>query len=286
MTLPTFFIVGAQRSGTTSLYHYLAQHPEIFMPAVKEPRFFALEGRRPQFKGLYPTDSPMTPDRASYEALYEGAAPAQARGDASTWYLYEPVAARRIRETLPEARIIAILRRPAERAYSNYLICRSLGIEPLKSFEAALAAEPERRKLGWGNPWYYFQKGLYCEQLERYFALFPADRISVHLYDDLVDGPANLLRRIFEFLGVDPSVECDTSERHNESRDGAPRHQTPVRQLTSILGARRSSAGKEERKIASNIPSNTRRVLIDRYRADIRNLEGLIGRDLNHWLSG
>lgn len=285
MTLPTFFIIGAQRSGTTSLYHYIGQHPEIFMPPVKEPRYFALEGQRPTFKGPYPKDSPMTPDRAGYEALYAAGATARARGDGSTWYLFEPGAAERIRAAVPEARIIAILRQPAERAYSNYLICRSLGIEPLDGFEAAMAAEPERTAQGWGNPWYYFQKGLYFRQLKRYFTLFPENRISVHLYDDFVAAPTRVLRHVFAVVGVDPDVECDVGARLNTSPRGAAPPPGPLRRLAAVFGGRGPSTDATGRGEASAMPRDARRALTDRYREDITDLGRLIGRDLTQWLA-
>ncbi|MGQ9662575.1 MAG: sulfotransferase domain-containing protein [Kiritimatiellia bacterium] len=132
MTLPNFLIVGAPKAGTTSLFDYLGQHPEVYTPPVKEPCFFS--------SGL----PAFTHDLAEYEALFAGQTTQTAIGEASTTYLYDPDAARRIHDLLPEARIIIMLRNPAERAYSEWAYnALQLACEPL-SFEAALEAEEER----------------------------------------------------------------------------------------------------------------------------------------------
>ncbi len=115
MTMPNFLIVGAMKCGTTALYYYLEQHPQIFMSPVKEPNFFCFEGREGLDSGNSITDI------AAYRGLFRGVSSERAIGEASHCYLYEPRAVERIKHYTPDARLIAILRSPIERAYSHFL---------------------------------------------------------------------------------------------------------------------------------------------------------------------
>ena len=123
MTMPNFLIIGAMRAGTTSLYHYLKQHPQVYMSPVKEPRFFALEGEKPD-PGR-PTDERLMnhsiTDIEAYRALFQAVSKETAIGEASPLYLYSPKAPERIRHYIPDAKLIAVLRDPVERAYSHFL---------------------------------------------------------------------------------------------------------------------------------------------------------------------
>ena len=138
MTLPNFLIIGAMKSGTTSLYHYLKQHPQIYMSSIKEPNFFALEGSNLDFNGaegkeqiqrLIKRESIINIEE--YRALFRRAAHETAIGEASPMYLYSPEAPYRIRYYVPEAKLITILRNPVERAYSAFLYMTRDGREPL-----------------------------------------------------------------------------------------------------------------------------------------------------------
>src|SRR3954468_6264414 len=165
MPLPNFLIVGAPKCGTTSLYQYLGQHPEVYMSRLKEPRYF------PSF-GLVPgTDLVRT--RAEYEQLFDGATTERAIGEATPNYLHAPQAAERIVAELPDAKIIVSLRNPADRAYSSYLGRGRRGVEkrPVQD-----AVQP-------GN--YFFDASLYSDALARYFAVFGRRRVKVVLFDDL-----------------------------------------------------------------------------------------------------
>jgi hypothetical protein len=131
--------------------------------------------------------------------LFAGVASQRAIGEASAIYLCSPLAAQRIRQTLPHSRLIAILRQPAERAYSNYTFMRQHNIEPEPSFEAALAQEEARSQAGWYPGIYYQKNGYYHAQLSVYYALFPREQIKVVLTEDLRDSPQALLRDLFRF---------------------------------------------------------------------------------------
>jgi len=200
--LPDFLILGAQKAGTTALYAYLRRHPQITGPSWKEVSFF---------------------DRhyARGEAWYRGNFPNSLRarglvGEASPSYLFHPLAPERVASMLPEARLIALVRNPVDRAFSHYQHEVALGREPL-SFEDALAAEDERlrgeeeRMLAdpayFSHAWWnhtYRARGRYAEQLERWLAVFPRERLLVLPSDDLLDDPAGAHGRVLEFLGAPP----------------------------------------------------------------------------------
>ncbi len=152
MTLPNFLVIGATKSGTTSLYTYLKQHPEVYMP-MKEPNFFALEGREPPFfrgpEGWKEPSQKRITDLEGYRTLFAGASGEKAMGEVSPLYLYAPQAAYRIRRYVPEAKLVAILRNPVERAYSAYMHLVREDREPL-GFAEALKEEERRIQSNWG----------------------------------------------------------------------------------------------------------------------------------------
>jgi Sulfotransferase family len=230
MTMPNFLIIGAAKSGTTSLYHYLKQHPEIYMSPLKEPRFFAVEGKTLDFRG--PNDDEMSflqmslirksvTDIDTYRALFRGVTDEKAIGEASPLYLYSPEAPARIKHYIPQARLIAILRNPVDRAFSSYLHCVRDRGEPLQDFAQALREEETRIEDGWGPIWHYKNVGFYSAQLERFFDTFRRDQIKVFLYEDLKEDPVGVLRSTYRFLEVGETRLPDVSLKHNIS--GVPR---------------------------------------------------------------
>ena len=303
MTMPNFLVIGARKAGTTSLYHYLKQHPEVFMSPVKEPKFFALEGKLPDYRGpgdrwvmTQTSANRAVTDLDEYEALFDGASGEKAVGEASPAYLCNPVVPERIKAYVPEAKLIAVLRDPAERAYSAYMHQVRDGRETLP-FAEALDAEEERTRANWAPGWRYTREGFYSENLARYYELFGRDRVKVGLYEDLVEDPAGLMRSFFRFLGVDDSYEPDTARRHNPS--GVPKSRFVVsllkrpNPLKSVLkpllpgGLRgRISEGLQRRNLSEAPPlePEARGRLVELYREDILRLQDLIGRDLSAWL--
>jgi hypothetical protein len=289
--MPNFFIIGAQKAGTTSLYHYLDQHPQIYMSPIKEPHFF--EGMQSEYRRPGRKTKPVT-ELGDYLALFEGVSDEKAIGEASTSYLFSMRAPTLIRRSVPDAKIIAVLRNPADRAYSNFLHLVRTGREPLASFAEALQAEEGRTQDKWGPMWYYKQKGFYHDQVKRYFDTFGRDQVRIYLYDDLRGEPFGMLRDIFRFLEVDETFVPDASIEHNPS--GLPRNKTlytQVRRLTARKPAllERFLPTKPYRYLKSRFfvkpppfPAEVRRQLIDSYREDILKLQNLIGRDLSPWL--
>jgi Sulfotransferase domain len=197
--LPDFLILGAQKAGTTALYAYLRWHPQITGPSWKEVSYFDRHyGRGGRW--------------------YRGHFPARSRGrvvgEASPGYLFHPLAPQRVAETVPDAKLIALLRDPVDRALSHYHHEVALGREPL-SFEDAVAAEPERtrgeeerlaREPGhWSPAWWdhtYLARGRYAEQLERWLAVFPREQLLVLASEELAADPSAVYASVLEFLGV------------------------------------------------------------------------------------
>ena len=210
---PNFLVIGAPKSGTTSLYHYLSQHPDVFLSRVrKEGRFFSGVGLGevywPEF---YHFDT--APQISDYQALM-GDYGGEARiGDVSPdYYAYAGKAAPRALELCgSQTRIIAILRNPVDRTYSHYLQNVRRDAEFL-SFARALEDEPRRIRENWGFQWLYWDTSVYVDRLKIWQSHFP--EMLVLLQDELdQDGPGTV-RRIFDFLDLEPR-EVSTSERHN-----------------------------------------------------------------------
>jgi hypothetical protein len=299
MTWPSFLLIGAAKAGTSSVFAYLGQHPEVFVSPVKEPNYFALAGQRVAYAGPGDTivNRASITDGHRYRALFRGATGVRARGEASTLYLYAPGAAAAIRREVPDARIIAILRDPVERAYSSFLHMRRDGRETVESFEEALELEESRIGQHWEHLWHYTGLGHYHAQLQRYFALFPREQIGVWLYDDLEADPGRVLREVFTFLGVDPTFEPDMSVRHKVA--GTPRSKTLHAILTQpnpakSIAKRLLPAGVRSRVYGVMMQRNvqehrelmraeTRQRLQALFRADVEQLEGLLERDLSAW---
>ena len=296
--LPTFLVIGAAKSGTTALWSFLRQHPQVFMPDLKEPHHFAFEPDRPApvYRGPGATiHRDAVTDPNDYRGLFGGAGEATAIGEASALYLYLPDAAARIYAAIPDARLVAVLRQPADRAFSSYLHLKRQGREPAHDFEAALALEPERIADEWGFLWRYRDLGHYPLQLRAYLDRFGSDRLLIHLYDDLVRDPVDVMRRTYAFLGVDPSFVPDVSARSNVG--GVPRgwrgrllgRGSPLRRGVSVLvpgRLRRWAGALADRQALTReaIAPDTRRSLTGEFRSEIEDLGSLLGRDLSAWL--
>jgi sulfotransferase family protein len=214
--VPDFFIVGAPKSGTTSLYQMLRRHPQIYMPDLKEPRFLASDMRpRAGFsEGPKDIGYPVTLD--DYLALFDDAMPEQRVGEASTSYLWSRTAAATIAELQPDARIIAILREPASFLRSlhlTYLLGRN---ETVRDLRRAMALEADRRE-GRHIPrrshrpqvLQYSEHVRYVEQLRRYHDRFPPEQVLVLIYEDFRDHNEATVRQVLRFLDVDDECQLD-----------------------------------------------------------------------------
>ena len=311
--LPNFFLVGAGRSGTTSLYHHLDQHPEIFMSPLKETFYFAYEMRvdrlatelQPQAKQVAEStrkylDGPLREKRFAgivtdwedYCRLFAGVRRERAIGEATPWYLWSKTAAARIAKCVPNAKILIILRNPIDRAFSQHLQNVHSGDMRLsfqQHVEAALAHQGDEM-ISVLSPFLEF--GLYTEQVQRYMDQFPEAQIGLWLYEDTLSP--KFLREVFEFLGVDGGFVPDTRARHNQQ-------QIPKIAGLSVMDRRRSLGKVLRRAIPPRIRSLMRKLiyrtsgsvqmteverqlLVEYYLQDILRLETLVQRDLSAWL--
>ena len=321
--LPNFFVIGAPRSGTTSLYEYLNSHPDIFMSPVKEPDFFS----RPVLDEVHPqetaevvslaehadTNPALRHELDEYEALFAGAGDETRRGEASAVYLGHPTAAWHLRSYVPDAKFIAVLRDPVERAHSHYIHGRrvygdfgttdaigaegrSIDDEFARVVDAAHRDGPPDPAIS--DPEVWIRSGFYAQHLSRWYTLFDRDRILVFLFEDLVSDPGEVMRRIFAFLDVDDSFALPTTEAFNASV--VPRSQQIFRLFTTrnpVMRRARAVAPARVRAVAMRtrnrllgggkpqLDLEMRHNLASIYRDDVDALQDLIGRDLSGWSS-
>jgi hypothetical protein len=300
--LPNFLIAGAAKSGTTSLYYYLKQHPEVFMSPVKEPNFLLASAKK-NMNGpgdiRWASQAVKTFD--DYLKLFTKGVGKKAIGEASVTTLFH------FKQTIPSIhryignpRIIIILRDPVESVYSTYNYMVRQGIETC-SFEKALSQEGEKKRMGYTGGWLYKESRLYSGQVRAFQENF--SRVTVFLYDDLKRNPAALVQLVYEFLGVDPNFVPDMKHVYNVS--GIPRifalnalfvkpkrlHKMARTMGGAILGKdwwvklrdRLWSMNLEKPK---PIPSEIEQELRHYFRDDIIKLQEYIGRDLSAWLEG
>ncbi len=299
--LPNFLIVGAAKSGTTSLYHYLKQHPDIFMSAVKEPKFITSQFLSLPTNGI--GDAEIQKDTVKsykdYRQLFKLSKGKKAVGEASAdnLYYYEK-AIPYIKKFLGDPRILIILRDPVERSYSAYMSLVRENREFL-SFEDALVQEEYRKRDCWEYIWFYKDVGFYHDQVKAYMENF--SKVKVYIYDDLKRDTTELIKDMYNFLEVDPSFIPDVEIRYNVS--GVPKNiffhrfltePNPVKSLAKpflriLFSDRRIAVMVENLKIRNlskpEMNPETREHLKGLYRDDIVKLQDLIDRDLSHWLS-
>jgi Sulfotransferase family len=210
---PDFFIVGQPKSGTTALYEMLRLHPQIHMPASKEPWYLAdelLERTPPRPEGTPRSDE-------EYLSWFAGAAPEQRIGEASALYLWSRTAAARIARLQPQARIVAILREPASLLRSLHMQFLRTYVETESDFAAAISLEPARREgrelprhTYWPKALLYSDHVRYVEQLRRYHELFGRERVLVLIYDDFLEDNEATVRAVLRFLEVDDGARVET----------------------------------------------------------------------------
>jgi hypothetical protein len=299
-TLPNLLIVGAAKAGTTSLHTLLGRHPAAFMSEPKEPRFFAYEGESPEAfggPGASVLISTIVKTRADYEQLFADVSDERVVGESSPAYLYSPVAAARIHETIPNAKIIVLLRDPAERAYSHWVDNVGSGWEPVHDFTRVLDLAEERRRENWWRKWDYIGHGFYAEQLRRYLERFPSDQVKVLMFEELLRGDGSSLGDLFDFLELDRS-SLEEQQLPRANAGGLPRS----RALTAVMSQGNPLRSSLRHLLPAGVRSRFRQALVRRnttkppldpaararlqeiYRADICQLEGLLNRDLSAWL--
>jgi hypothetical protein len=249
--MPEFFIVGHPKSGTTALYEMLRRHPQVFMPALKEPRFFAGD--------MYsPADAPrgagLPRTLEQYRALFADARPDQLAGEASPLYLSSRLAAGEIAAHVPDARVIAILREPASFLRSLHMQFVQSHIESTNDLRTALALEDARRA-GEQIPrssqlrphvLFYSDHVRYVDQLERYRAAFSPEQVLVLVYEDFRGDNEGAVRRVLSFLGLDDSVAVDRLEAN-------PTVRVRSQQLDRLMHAVSIGSGPLSRAVKTSV---------------------------------
>lgn len=298
MKMPNFLIIGASKAGTTSLYSYLRQHPEIYMSPIKEPRFFAFENDKLAFNGPHDKrfKSEIITNIEDYRALFKAVNYEKAIGEVSPVYLYSAKAPHRIKHYIPGSKIIAVLRNPAERAYSSFLAEVRDGREPLNDFYKAIEDEDTRIRNNWSYVWHYTTRGFYHAQLTHYFNIFDRDQIRVYLYEEWKADNSSILRSIFRFLHVDETFKPDISINYNASLvprvkfidkiiENASRPTSILKKILPSRLYRETIDNIRGKNLAKpKLSSDIRKKLILVYREDILKLQDLIERDLSAWL--
>jgi hypothetical protein len=293
---PDFLVIGAARSGTTALTSFLGEHPDVFVSTPKEPHFLAFPGGAPRFAGLGDDDlinRIAVRDEQAWRDLFRGRSELR-RGEGSVTTLAYPDASIPAiqRYCAPGSRLVVMLRDPVDRAFSSWLYLRSRGYDA-GSFEECLAAEEERTRAGWSHMWQLARLSRYAEQLAPFAATF-GDRLLVVVQEEFAADPAGQLRRVLEFLDVDPDVAIDASRQVNAA--GLPRS----RAVTSALNTLRRSPAlrrlvtaavpqrQRERIRSANLdqatvaPATRARLAAD-LADDVRDLQDLLGRRLSMW---
>ncbi|CAN5567020.1 hypothetical protein BH23CHL7_BH23CHL7_11950 [soil metagenome] len=299
---PDVFVIGAAKSGTTSVYEWLKAHPDVYMSPSKEPRYFA-----PDLYAGHPHDFQHGVDEERYLDLFAGATREKRLGEASPRYIYSTDAPRLIHEFQPQARIIALVRNPVEMIYSLHNQRVSEGIEDITDFEAALAAEEDRRAGRRGVPplvsprlALYRDQARFAEQLGRWLAAFSREQVHIILFDDLANEPAETYRDLLEFLDVDPAFKpasfaaqnlswTPRSKRLRALTQARPAKWLAYQAMPRLMGQRASrrltrafrySPIYRRPKPRSPLSPELRRQLEDELAPDVARLGEIVGRDL------
>lgn len=297
---PNFFIVGAPKCGTTALYEYLRPHPNIFMPEVKEPHFFARD------LGTYPRIK--TPQ--AYADIFAGRTAQHLQvGEASVYYLRSTVAIPNIREFNPSAKLIAMFRNPVEMVHSLHSQLLYVAEESEPDFETAWRLQ-DRRRRGLDLPpasrgsflVQYREVGQFGTQTERLLSTFPASQVKVILFDDFAASPKQVYDELIEFLAIPhdhrtafPRINDNKRARlswlKNFARKPPPGLRTAIRSLKQAVGGDGISSVKK-RLVALNtvkekrspLSPEFRAELVEAFREEVALLSRLLDRDLRHWV--
>jgi hypothetical protein len=295
MTLPNFMIAGTARCGTTSLYYYLKQHPEIGFPDKKEPKFFSYDAQTFPHHGPgdHTVDQGMVHDIEEYKVLFQGLENLKCIGEASSdYFFFHNYTVKAIKDELGDIPIIISIRNPVERAYSAYNNLVRDGRESL-DFIDALNAEEERISDNWDWMWAYKKGGLYTDALEHYKQEF--SRVKVVLLDDLEESPHDVIKDIFKFLDVDLDVDinCETKYSHSGKAKNTIISILTSRNNKIAFAIRKSIMGIIPRSLLERVASKLfkkddlpfeARVYLQKYFLnDIEKLEKLLDRNLDSW---
>jgi hypothetical protein len=300
MALPDFLLIGAPKAGTTALHVALGHHPGLFMSEIKEPKFFLTDGPPPRGGG--PGDAATYRKyvwrQRDYEALFAAAPKGTLRGESTTLYLRNASAIDRIRATIPDAKLIAVLRDPVDRAHSNWTHLHSAGLEPEHDFRRACALEDQRSADGWAQFWRYLGQGRYGEQLEYLYSVFPREQVLLLMYRDLRERPIDTLDQVCAFLGVATgavpelpaaNVTAQTSQSvvnrvlRTVVRHGGALDERLPGSLKRAVSGRAERLLQREQSQRQPLTTEERADLIPQFETDIVLLESITNLRFDHW---
>lgn len=290
MKKPNFLIIGANKAGTSSLHNYLNQHPQIFMSDVKEPMYFVnVYSKRDEIytESLKRTLKDAVQELDSYLSLFANASNEIAIGESSTAYLANKSSATKIADFNPEMKIIAILRNPIKRAYSNYLMYKRWGFEK-RSFKKAVFDEINGKHLQYPQGMRYLTLGKYSESLQEFYSVFPKSQIKIFLFEDFKNKTENMMKEIYSFLGVNENVQMDLKTVHNGSDNAyyynlfvKLNHNSNLRNVVEkVLPAFIINLMKKKPELTPELIGVINNYLKD----DIKKTSELINKNLDHWL--
>jgi len=305
-SLPDFLVIGAPKAGSTALHDALATHPSLYPSPVKEPKYFLSPDRRPARRDHRgPGDAHSAREwvwrRRDYERLFADAPTGLLRFESTPFYLWDKASHPRIAETLGRGvKLIAVIRDPVDRAFSNWSHLRADGLEPEADFLTACRAEPRRAASGWAPIWRYLELGRYGEQLEHLYRFVEPERVRVVRYRELVDEPVDTVDRLCEFLGVETGLVGEPP-RSNMGRWASDNRTNDALRRVIVTGAgvgsyfppqawrrvekpllRVLQRGDEPRPKPARA---ARKELVNYFADDNALLSSLLGRDYSDWLA-
>jgi hypothetical protein len=310
--LPNFIVVGANKGGTTSIYHYLKQHPEVYLSPIKEPHYFSKDIDVRLFSKEFAqnklqdiekyVDGDMSEEYhaafvrswETYQKLYKHVKQEKAIGELSTSYLYSAVAAEEIRNHLGIIKIIICLRNPVDRAYSHYRMNIWTGNSNEFDFTKALQDDYHHIPKAWGNAHLYVEIGMYYEQVKRYIDMFGRENVKIVFTEDMKLDATSVVKEIYKFIGVDDTFIPDTDKRYNEVYTPKFKNFTYTLNKLGIRTLMKRLAPDRLKKVIisllfksktekGEIPPEAKKFLLEKYTTDIKKLSELLNKDLSTW---
>jgi hypothetical protein len=302
---PDFLIVGSPKAGSTALHDALARHPQLYAPPVKEPKFFLTDGGPPDRAGQRgPGDAHSAQEwiwrSEQYERLFAPAPADTVRFESTPFYLWDKASHARIARTIPNVKVIAVIRDPIDRAFSNWTHLWADGLEPEADFLTACLDEERRMAAGWAPFWRYLELGRYGEQLKSLYEYVDPQRVRVIRYRQLIDVPRQTLDDLSAFLGVETGL-LDGLPESNLGRwapDGAVN--TLLRKAIRLGATAGAYADPRVWRVAERpllnvlqrggsprprLDPQVRMQLVDRFTDDNALLSELLGTDYSDWLA-
>jgi len=311
--LPNFIVVGANKGGTTSIYHYLKQHPEVYLSPVKEPHFFSSDIDVNLFKREFAQNklqdiekyvngdmqqefhAAFIRDETQYRKLFKLVKNEKAIGELSTSYLYSKTAASEIIKLIPKCKIIICLRNPIERAFSHYRMNLWTGNSNEFDFLKALEDDFDHDPKVWGNAHLYTEIGMYYEQVKRYLDLFDKEHVKIIFTEDMKRDAAGVIRELYEFIGVTSDFTPDTSTQYNEVFTPKYKNLTWVLNKSGIRPLMKKFSPSFIKKMVvkmfykgksdkGEIATAAKAFLVRKLEQDVKQLGLLLNKDLSNWL--